>query len=347
MKNAKHVMQAAVGGILFCSAVVAIIGIVPIPSSGNATVSAKPEPAITFTYIGETYSGVVIDNLGVAVQEVAFYPLESRVAILVSILVSDQQKSAIAVHAFSLVDEAGNVYSATEDDSVNDLLNPRDTTMVPVTFMVPADLAKQKLKLQYQGVDLPLAVRKVATLTTAPAPPKPVATPKASPDEAATPAIQQDLPADFNQPASPGDALLKSLPKPTDYVNDFAHVLSSGAVANLDRVCGRLDSKSKVQVAVVTINSLNGADIADFSKNLFNTWGIGHKGSDRGVLVLLAVNDHKSPNHNRIWFGKHLDQCEGGRDRPNEAVHLLHASDFDRGMTSIVTRVAQVIADEQ
>src|SRR3569833_2182359 len=87
---------------------------------------------------------------------------------------------------------------------------------------------------------------------------------------------------------------VSQLPKPTDYVNDFAHVLSAEAVAKLDRVCSELDhSQANTQVAVVTVRNLDGEDAADWAKQLEDKWHMGKKGSDRGLLVLLAVDDHK------------------------------------------------------
>ena len=164
---------------------------------------------------------------------------------------------------------------------------------------------------------------------------------------AATPmATQQNLPSDSSQSIPSGDVLLKNMPKPLGYVNDFAHVLSPQVVAQLDRTCDQLDrSQANAQVAVVTIDTLNGADIADFAKQLFNKWGIGPKASNRGVLVLLAVNDRKY----RIATGYGLESvltdakaAEIGRS----AAPLLHANDFDRGVTAIVAQVTQVITDD-
>ena len=82
---------------------------------------------------------------------------------------------------------------------------------------------------------------------------------------------------------------VEDLPKPTDYVSDFAHVLSPEAVARLDRICEQLDhSAANAQVAVVTIRTLDGVDPAEFANALEDKWKMGKKGSDRGVLVFLA-----------------------------------------------------------
>jgi hypothetical protein len=149
---------------------------------------------------------------------------------------------------------------------------------------------------------------------------------------------------DSKQSAPIAELLLKNLPQPTDYVSDFAHVLSPDVVRRLDRICSQLDhTQANAQVAVVTIPTIDGAEVADYAKELGNKWGIGRKGSDRGVLVLLAVNDHKW----RINVGYGLESIlpdpktgEIGR----EMVPLLRANDFDGAIALAVSQVAQVIA---
>ena len=137
---------------------------------------------------------------------------------------------------------------------------------------------------------------------------------------------------------------VEDLPKPTDYVSDFAHVLSPEAVARLDRLCAQLDhSQANAQVAVVTIRTLDGADPAEFANALEDKWKIVRKGSDRGVLVLLAVDDHKR----RIEVGYGLEGIlPDGKvgDIGREMVPALRANDFDGAVTLAVGEVAQVIA---
>ena len=87
---------------------------------------------------------------------------------------------------------------------------------------------------------------------------------------------------------------VEDLPKPTGYVSDYASVLSPEAIARLERLCSQLDhSQANAQIAVVTIHTLNGADAAEYANALEDKWKMGRKGSDRGALVLLAVDDHK------------------------------------------------------
>jgi uncharacterized protein len=137
---------------------------------------------------------------------------------------------------------------------------------------------------------------------------------------------------------------VQDLPQPTDYVSDFAHVLSPQAIARIDGLCAQLDhSAANAQIAVVTVHNLNGDDAADFANALEEKWKMGKKGSDRGVLILLAVDDHKY----RIEPGYGLEGIlPDGKvgDIGRGMVPYLRAGDYDSAMTLGVDQVAQVIA---
>jgi uncharacterized protein len=137
-----------------------------------------------------------------------------------------------------------------------------------------------------------------------------------------------------------------SLPKPTDYVSDYAHVLSPGAIAQLDSICSQLDhSQANAQIAVVTVQNLNGDDAADYANQLEDKWKMGRKGSDKGALVLLAVNDHKYRIDVGYGLEGILNDAKVG-DIGREMVPYLRAGDYDSAVTLAVGQVAQVIASD-
>src|ERR1700757_4076575 len=70
--------------------------------------------------------------------------------------------------------------------------------------------------------------------------------------------------------------------KPQGYVNDFAGVLSAQAKDKLTALCGEVDQKAKAQMAIVTVSSLEGEPIEQYSIDLATEWGIGPKQKDRG-----------------------------------------------------------------
>jgi len=134
------------------------------------------------------------------------------------------------------------------------------------------------------------------------------------------------------------------LPKPVDYVSDFAHVLSHSAVDEIDRICSDLDhSSTDTQVAIVTIKSLKGADVAEYATQLANTWGVGRKGSNRGVLILLAVNDHKW----RIAVGRGLEKLlpdSRAEDIGQKMDPLLKARNFDGAVKLAAHEIAEAVS---
>jgi uncharacterized protein len=134
--------------------------------------------------------------------------------------------------------------------------------------------------------------------------------------------------------------------KPLGYVNDFAGVLNAQAKDKLAALCAEVDQKAKAQISIVTVSSLEGEPIEQFSIDLATAWGIGPKQKDRGVLILVAPNDHKY----RIEVGYGLepilpDGKVGGFGR--EAVPLLRQNDYSGAVLLLTQRIAQVIAEDQ
>jgi uncharacterized protein len=87
---------------------------------------------------------------------------------------------------------------------------------------------------------------------------------------------------------------VNSLPEPTGYVNDFAHVVDAQSKETLESFLTRVDNELGAQFALVTVDSTDGRDIRDYALDLIRKWKVGHKNTNQGVLLLLAVNDRKS-----------------------------------------------------
>ena len=81
-----------------------------------------------------------------------------------------------------------------------------------------------------------------------------------------------------------------SLPSPTGRVNDFASVLDDSSERQLDALLARLEEETTAEVAVATVSSLDGITVDEYANRLFNAWGVGQRGKDNGVLVLVATS---------------------------------------------------------
>jgi len=133
--------------------------------------------------------------------------------------------------------------------------------------------------------------------------------------------------------------------RPTNYVNDFAGVLSEKTKTDLNALCQQIEEKTGDQIAVVTINSTDGEDTFNYAVDLYQKWGIGKKGKDTGVLILLAVQDRKY--YINVGYGLEgtlPDGKVGGFGR--EAVPYLKADDYNGAVNLLTSRVAQVIAQD-
>ena len=91
--------------------------------------------------------------------------------------------------------------------------------------------------------------------------------------------------------------------KPEGYVSDFAHAIDPASKAQLEAYCGTVEQATGAQMALVTIPSLEGEPIEDVANTIYRAWGVGQKGKNEGILLLLAVGDRR----NRLEVGYGLE----------------------------------------
>jgi uncharacterized protein len=81
--------------------------------------------------------------------------------------------------------------------------------------------------------------------------------------------------------------------KPSSFVSDFANIYSASEREILEEKLRAYEAQTSSQIAIVTINSLDGYPIDDYTIKLASKWQIGQKGKDNGLLILIAAKDHK------------------------------------------------------
>jgi uncharacterized protein len=94
--------------------------------------------------------------------------------------------------------------------------------------------------------------------------------------------------------AALGAVTADSLPKPTGYVSDLAHVVDASDKEQLEIFCTKVEQQLQVQFALLTIDTLDGQPIRDFALDVFRNWGVGTRKTNQGVLLLLVIKDHLS-----------------------------------------------------
>ncbi len=143
---------------------------------------------------------------------------------------------------------------------------------------------------------------------------------------------------------------LKEIGQPTNYVTDLAGVLSESTKADLDALCRSVETQAKAQVFVVMLHRIgadsdDAADVQTFSTDLYHQWKIGQVKSDRGVLLLFSVDDHKRWITTGYGVEGILPDGKVG-DIGREMVPDLEARNYDGAVRTGVNDVAQVIAQD-
>lgn len=133
------------------------------------------------------------------------------------------------------------------------------------------------------------------------------------------------------------------LPQPTSYVQDFAGVVDAGSKQQMEQLSGELWQQAHAKVIIVTIHSLQGQSIEEFATDLEDKWKVGAKDTDRGLLMILAINDRK--RRIEVGYGLEgiLNDAKVG-DIGRTMVPYLQRGEYGPGLLEAEQQIANVIA---
>jgi len=103
------------------------------------------------------------------------------------------------------------------------------------------------------------------------------------------------------------DTDIPERPSPPRLVNDFTGTLSRSEVNHLENTLVAFNDSTSTQIVVVFVNSLEGYDKAQFADLLGEKWGVGHKGKDNGLVVLVKPKTSSSNGEAFIATGYGLE----------------------------------------
>ena len=138
-----------------------------------------------------------------------------------------------------------------------------------------------------------------------------------------------------------------AFPDYVGFVNDRANLMPEEDRAKLEAFLDQVKQKTGAELAVLTMPTTAPLDPAEYKVKVFEKWKIGKKGEDNGLLLLVAVEEHK------IWFetgtgleGTLPDGLESRIIR-EEATPRFRANDYAGGITATMLRAAARIAAEK
>ena len=146
-----------------------------------------------------------------------------------------------------------------------------------------------------------------------------------------------------------GTALAKVPDKPDTFAYFYDYdgsVLSSGDKQTIAEYGAALESATGIQAIAVVVDFLDGMDAADYATDIINTWGVGQKGEDNGVVVLLARGDRVI----QIGTGKGLDRTLTGSkcgELIDDNIDYFAGNQFSAGMSALYQDVCTYLAKQK
>lgn len=135
----------------------------------------------------------------------------------------------------------------------------------------------------------------------------------------------------------------QDFPEPVGYVNDFAEIFSSSYRQSLEQELNDFENETTTEIAMVTIDSLEGGSIEDYAVRLFEQWQIGKKEKDNGILILISKEDRKI----RIEVGYGLEPIitdgRAGRIIREQMRPAFREEDYDEGVRLAIGQIEDYI----
>ncbi len=130
----------------------------------------------------------------------------------------------------------------------------------------------------------------------------------------------------------------------TGRVDDAADILSPAFESKMTATLEGLENDTGVQLVVVTSRDLKGEDIADYTRDLANAWGIGDAERDDGLVILVAPNERSI----RIAVGCGLEETVTDEEASNiiqqDILPQFRRGEFEAGVTAGVDRLIDEVA---
>ncbi|MCG2775720.1 MAG: TPM domain-containing protein [Desulfobacterales bacterium] len=136
----------------------------------------------------------------------------------------------------------------------------------------------------------------------------------------------------------------RPFPKPKGLVNDFANVIPQSYEQKIVAITSELFQKTGTSVVVVTMPDIGGGEYNDYAIRLYNAWGIGKKGENKGVSIFVTIKEREMRITTGYGIEGILTNDLAGEIRDRYIIPYLKQDKYGEGLLNGTTAVAQVIA---
>lgn len=129
-------------------------------------------------------------------------------------------------------------------------------------------------------------------------------------------------------------------------VTDKAGIMNENDIASLESYLDHLENQTGIQIAVLTIKSLEGEDLASYSMKVCETWKLGQKGQDNGALLLVAYEERKVRIEVGYGLEGDLTDTKCGLIIRNVIVPEFKNGNYSRGIVQGVKNMGGIVAGD-
>jgi uncharacterized protein len=137
-----------------------------------------------------------------------------------------------------------------------------------------------------------------------------------------------------------------AFPKPAGAINDFAGVISETYKDPMENIARDVLDKTGTALVVAVVPSIGEDDPNDYANRLYQAWGIGKKGEDKGVLIFLTVKERRVRIETGYGVEGILPDGLTGEILDKYAVPSFRAGDYGRGLYETLSAVAVIVAKD-
>ncbi len=146
-------------------------------------------------------------------------------------------------------------------------------------------------------------------------------------------------------------AQIPNRPNPPRLVNDYANVLNQKENNSLEGSLEEFARETSTQILVVTVDDLEGYDPGDYAFRLGEKWGVGQKGKDNGIVILLKPKQDNSKGQVFIATGYGLegvlpDAIVNGTVIDNEMIPRFEKGDYFGGLVNGIKVIMDITRGE-
>jgi len=133
------------------------------------------------------------------------------------------------------------------------------------------------------------------------------------------------------------------IPKPVGFINDFAKVIDENTKHKIELIIKDTYEKTQIPIVILTMPNINDMDYNEYANLVYNKWGIGKKGIDKGILIFVALKERKLKIETGYGVEEILPDGLVGEIRDRYLVPYFKQGKFGEGLYQGVKAISLIL----